>query len=316
MPTVEEALIILKHDFGIAKPQIEWIQNEPYIQVWKIHVNDKNYALKCTPKTNTFLLSILLQHELYKQRVNVPQVIQTREQTPYAENKYRYFFLSKFIEQTDAPSLKDQVMAVGEFHQKAFLPASLSSYRANFTKITNKKDWLQEYLKKINQIKDWIKQFSLSEDFDACFNMAENCIRLMKISSLEEHIKMVNENGLLCHGDFCSDNMVNSKKRYIIDLDDTRIDSPIKDLRTIPVSNALMRSLYDNYFTEYPFGKTFEELYYIDALFPHRTYFRLKRFIREQILHANLPFIRELILREIEKEKMIMKLLNNPKWKG
>jgi thiamine kinase-like enzyme len=163
----------------------------------------------------------------------------------------------------------------------------------------------------MNQLKEWNKEHTHLNEIEICISMAERCIMLSKKSSLlQEHIKVVDENGILVHGDLHKNNFIKTEsgKCFLIDFTLSRIDSPIKDIRFC-FPEILSHSLYDKYFSGYPLGKQFEKLYYIDALFPHRIYARFSYFIRKNPLMPNLAYLKKIIDQEAEKEKMINKLL-------
>ncbi|GGF98729.1 phosphotransferase [Paenibacillus abyssi] len=310
MSSEEKAMAVLKLYFGNKQPRIRWLQNEPDKSVWKVTVDHNKYVLKCSKKHRKApIFSILLQHELSQKGLPTPAVIPTINKEVFVEDQSYHYFLTEYVKGSTA-SIKERTKIIGDFHREAVLPRSLSMYRSKLVQVEHKSDWIAEYEYKLRCLKMWMGKYALPRDMRHCINMAEKCISISKRATLlDEHIDEVNRKNLLTHGDFYSSNVLKSKKGklWIIDFERSGIDSPVKDLRFI-MPDIILSSYYETYFSRYPQGKRYEQIYYMDALFPHRLFTKLYILIRKKKARRNLDQIKDIIGLELEKERMIGEL--------
>ncbi|WFB60119.1 phosphotransferase [Paenibacillus sp. BR1-192] len=269
MPTLQEAALVLNQYYDIKKPKIEWIQNEPDKAVWKVIDNKESYILKSDYRSSkSFTPSITLQYALSQQGLKVPEVIATNQRKLCTKQGEHRYYLSKYISGGPA-SIIDRVKVIGDFHQHATWPSSLTSNQKPSALKNGINRWISEYQLKLKDLMKWKNQYALPY-IQPCIQLAEKCIRISsrRAPLLADHLTSVNNKRWLVHGDLTHLNVIKtpSGDLWIIDLEHSRIDSPIKDIRYL-LPRVVLSSYYKEYFARFPEGTSFKELYYIDAIF-------------------------------------------------
>lgn len=315
MPTIQEAALVLIQHYDIKKPKIEWIQDEPDKAVWKVIDNKETYILKSDYRSSkTFTPSITLQYELSQQGLKVPEVIATNQRKLCTKHGKHRYYLSRYISGGSA-SIIDRVKVIGDFHQNATWPSSLSSNQKPSALKNGINRWISEYQLKLKDLMKWKDQYSLPY-IQPCLQLAEKCIRVSsrRAPLLADHLTSVNNRRWLVHGDLTHLNVIKtpSGDLWIIDLEHSRIDSPIKDIRYL-LPRVVLSSHYKEYFTRFPEGKSYKELYYIDAIFPHSLHFYLGGSIRQMKLPLKSTKVQEIVSDELAKDDMISKELGGIK---
>ncbi|SEL67323.1 Phosphotransferase enzyme family protein [Paenibacillus sp. cl141a] len=315
MPTIQEAALVLNQYYGIKKPKIEWIQNEPDKAVWKVIDNKETYILKSDYRSSkSFTPSITLQYALSQQGLKVPEVIATKQRKLCTKQGEHRYYLSKYISGGPA-SIIDRVRIIGDYHQHATWPSSLTSNQQPSALKNGINRWISEYQLKLKELMKWKDQYSLPY-IQPCIQLAEKCIRVSsrRAPLLADHLTSVNNRRWLVHGDLTHLNVIKtpSGDLWIIDLEHSRIDSPIKDIRYL-LPRVVLSSYYKEYFTRFPEGTSFKELYYIDAIFPHSLHFYLGGSIRQMKLPLKSSQVQEIVSDELAKDDMISKELGGIK---
>ncbi|EGG36454.1 hypothetical protein [Paenibacillus sp. HGF5] len=145
MPTLQEAALVLNQYYDIKKPKIEWIQNEPDKAVWKVIDNKETYILKSDYRSSkSFTPSITLQYALSQQGLKVPEVIATNQRKLCTKQGEHRYYLSKYISGGPA-SIIDRVKVIGDFHQHATWPSSLTSNQKPSALKNGINRWISEY---------------------------------------------------------------------------------------------------------------------------------------------------------------------------
>lgn len=315
MPTIQEAALVLNQYYGIKKPKIEWIQNEPDKAVWKVIDNKETYILKSDYRSSkSFTPSITLQYALSQQGLKVPEVIATKQRKLCTKQGEHRYYLSKYISGGPA-SIIDRVRIIGDYHQHATWPSSLTSNQQPSALKNGINRWISEYQLKLKELMKWKDQYSLPY-IQPCIQLAEKCIRVSsrRAPLLADHLTSINNKRWLVHGDLTHLNVIKtpSGDLWIIDLEHSRIDSPIKDIRYL-LPRVVLSSYYKEYFTRFPEGTSFKELYYIDAIFPHSLHFYLGGSIRQMKLPLKSSQVQEIVSDELAKDDMISKELGGIK---
>lgn len=177
MPTIQEAALVLIQHYDIKKPKIEWIQDEPDKAVWKVIDNKETYILKSDYRSSkTFTPSITLQYELSQQGLKVPEVIATNQRKLCTKHGKHRYYLSRYISGGSA-SIIDRVKVIGDFHQNATWPSSLSSNQKPSALKNGINRWISEYQLKLKDLMKWKDQYSLPY-IQPCLQLAEKCIRV------------------------------------------------------------------------------------------------------------------------------------------
>jgi len=315
MPTIQEAAMVLNQHYDIKKPKIEWIQDEPDKAVWKVSNNKETYILKSDYRSSkTFTPSITLQYALSQQGFKVPEVIATNQRKLCTKQGEHRYYLSRYISGGPA-SIIDRVRIIGDYHQHARLPSSLTpKHNPDDLKVGINR-WISEYQLKLKDLMKWKDQYSLPY-IQPCIQLAEKCIRISSQNAplLADHLTSVNNRRWLVHGDLTRLNVIKtpSGDLWIIDLEHSRIDSPIKDIRYL-LPRVVLSSHYKEYFARFPEGKSYKELYYIDAIFPHSLHFYLGGSIRQMKLPLKSTKVQEIVSDELAKDDMISKELGGIK---
>lgn len=316
MPTIQDAAMVLNQYYDLRKPKIEWIQNAPSKSVWKVIDNKESYVLKTDYRSNkAFAPSISLQNALFKQGLKIPEVIPTNQRKLCTrQGKHRYY-LSRYISGSNV-SISDRARAIGDFHQQARWPKSLPSNQSPADWTTGINTWISDYELKLKDLVKWGDQHSIRKHIQPCIQLAEKCLSVSsrKTSPLADHLKTVYKRRWLAHGDLNHENAIKTAtgEIWIIDLELTRVDSPIKDIRFL-LPKMMLTSQYKEYFARFVDGKPFEELYYIDAIFPHGLHFYIGGMIRKKKLPLNVSLIKDFVLEELKKDEMISRQLGSVK---
>ncbi|GIO98816.1 spore coat protein I [Paenibacillus lautus] len=315
MPTIQDATMVLNQYYDIKKPKIEWIQDEPDKAVWKVIDNKETYILKSDYRSSkTFTPSVTIQNALSQQGLKVPEVIATNQRKLCTKQGKHRYYLSRYISGGSA-SIMDRVKVIGDFHQHARLPSSLTSNQNPDDLKVGIKRWISEYQFKLKELMKWKDQYSL-QHIQPCIQLAEKCIRVSsrRVPVLADHLKSVNNRRWLVHGDLTHLNAIKTASGdiWIIDLEHSRIDSPIKDIRYL-LPRMVLSSHYKEYFARFPEGKSFEELYYIDAIFPYSLYYYLGGSIRQNKLPLKKSRVQEIVLDELKKDDILSRQLGGVK---
>ncbi|KKO54271.1 phosphotransferase [Paenibacillus sp. DMB20] len=314
MRLLNQALSVLSQHYELHRPNIEWIQNEPDKTVWKVIDKYGTYILKSDLKTNPSLIpSIYLQYDLSLQGLNVPEIISTNRRKLCVKLNNRVYFLCRYIHGQTATVL-ERTKAIGDFHQQARPPHSWPAYRKNLTSpVARAKEWVADYEIKLNQLKQWEQDYALPQ-IRPCIQLAKKSLKVStkRIGALEDHFRKVNEKKWLVHGDLTHRNAINTKSGdvWLIDLEHSKVDSPVKDIRSL-LPKILLSSMYEIYFSRFSDGRSFEELYYMDAMFPHGLHSYIGGVIRQHRLPMKPSSIQEIVLDELHKDEIISKL-----WSG
>ncbi|UNK19756.1 hypothetical protein MNQ98_06915 [Paenibacillus sp. N3/727] len=264
-------------------------------------------------KNSSLIPSIYLQYELSLQGLNVPEVIPTNRRKLCVKLNNRIYFLSRYIHGEPA-TISERTKAIGDFHQRASLPHSWQAYqKKTASPMTSAKEWIEDYEMKINQLKKWEKDYAI-QHIQPCIQLAEKCLNVSseKTADLANHITKVNESKWLVHGDLTHRNAIKTKSGdiWLIDLEHSKVDSPVKDIRFL-LPKIMLSSHYGAYFSRFLVGRSFEELYYMDSIFPHSLHSYIGGVIRQKRLPLKRSSIQELVLKELHKDEMISKL-----WSG
>ncbi|MEC0203592.1 phosphotransferase [Paenibacillus lautus] len=316
MPTIQEATMVLNQYYDIKKPKIEWIQNAPSKSVWKVIDNKESYILKSDYRSNkAFTPSISLQNVLFQQGLKIPEVIATNQRKLCTKQGKHRYYLSRYISGSTV-SISDRVKVIGDFHQQARWPSSLPSNQSPEDWRVGVNTWISDYELKLKDLMKWSDQYSLRKHIQPCIQLAEKCLRVSsrRMSALADHLKTVNNRRWLVHGDLSHENAIKAATGdvWIIDLELTRVDSPIKDIRFL-LPKMVLFSHYKEYFARFVDGKSFEELYYIDAIFPHGLHFYIGGMIRKKKLPLSFSQIQKFVIEELNKDDMITRQLGRVK---
>ncbi|MGG3283052.1 phosphotransferase [Paenibacillus solani] len=315
MPTIQDAMLVLNQYYDIKKPKIEWIQNEPDKAVWKVINNNETYILKSDYRSSkTFTPSITLQYALSQQGLKVPEVIATNQRKLCTKQGEHRYYLSRYI--SGGPvSIIDRVRVIGDFHQHARCPSSLTPKQNPDDLKVGINRWISEYQLKLKELMKWKDQYSLKH-IQPCIQLAEKCIRVSsrRAPLLADHLKAVSKRRWVVHGDLTHLNAIKTTSGdiWIIDLEHSRIDSPIKDIRYL-LPRIVLSSYNKEYFARFPEGKSFEELYYIDAIFPYSLYYYLGGSIRQMKLPLKSSRVQEIVLDELKKDDIVSRHLGGVK---
>ncbi|MGG3310329.1 phosphotransferase [Paenibacillus lautus] len=315
MPTIQDAMSVLNQYYDIKKPKIEWIQNEPDKAVWKVINNNETYILKSDYRSSkTFTPSITLQNALSQQGLKVPEVIATNQRKLCTKQGEHRYYLSRYISGGPA-SIIDRVRVIGDFHHTTRCPSSLTPKQNPDDLKVGINRWISEYQLKLKELLKWKDQYSLKH-IQPCLQLAEKCIRVSsrRAPLLADHLKSVSKRRWVVHGDLTHLNAIKTTSGdiWIIDLEHSRIDSPIKDIRYL-LPRIVLSSYYNEYFAKFPEGKSFEELYYIDAIFPYSLYYYLGGSIRQRKLPLKSSRVEEIVLDELKKDDIVSRHLGGVK---
>lgn len=291
------AEILLKH-WPIHVEKIELIQGGQMALVWKLTTAKGPLCLKRIHRPEKkSLFSINAQDYLAKKGAHVPGILPNKDgflytkQGPFLYVVYDWVIGTVFDDQL-ADDLTWMMKGLADYHKNSigYQPPEGTTL---FSKLGK---WPRHYRKRCQQMTAWklIAKEEAGEAFadlylnkiDDFIAFGEQLIEELNHSYYPEWVKKCEKSPSLCHQDYGTGNTLLSgtgkdEDIWLIDLDTTTFDLPIRDLRKIiiPLMNDrgqwdsdyfnLMLRAYESY---HPLTKAEEKVLFIDMLFPYELY--------------------------------------------
>lgn len=205
--------------------------------VFKVSFNNKDYCLKKVYYDEENLLFVYSAMEwLYRNGVNVPKLLPTKD-----NNRFFYFKNMLFILTPWVSGEKCNFDSINDIRLSAKTLAKLHKATKNFTSIPGSKErfGLEDYHLSISKhFNDILLNANLANNYNDKFskifldNLSNN-LELAKLSlEISSSIKIQNLNTSLCHGDYVNKNILISSNEdiCIIDFDKCKYDYCAHDI--------------------------------------------------------------------------------------
>jgi CotS family spore coat protein len=226
------------------------ILNESYKEkkgVWRINTSNGNKIPKKMSNSEATLKFIIAGiNHLIRNGIKIPQIIKTKSNMSYVKNNEICFILSDEIEgiKPTYDSLQELEMIakeLGKFHKAS----SGFIYPYDAKPKNHLGTWIEEYtnyLENMNKFYIQERQRKIHNDignliikeFPYFHERGRKAVEGLKGSEYREWVVKINNNGCLCHQDFSSANLLNTRDGiYILDTDSLAIDLPARDIRKL-----------------------------------------------------------------------------------
>lgn len=273
---------------------IEVIQGAQMALVWKITTPD---GLVCLKRINRpekkALFSIYAQNALAEKGARVPSILITKDRQLYAKHGPFLFVVYDWIE--------GRPFDLNVPEDVAWMMKGLAEYHLNsigfrppegVPETSKLGQWPKHYTKRCMQMESWkliAKQhpddpFSKKylETIDEFIVSGWNTLNDLENSYYEEWVEESKREPLLCHQDYGTGNTILvDDEVWVIDLDTTAYDLPIRDLRKIIIpqmsdrlnwQEEMFELMLSSYEKVNPLTNPQKRVMYIDILFPYELY--------------------------------------------
>lgn len=323
-PEMREKLSILGREimkqWDLVVDSIEVVQGGQMALVWKVMTPDGPVCLKRINRPEKkALFSVHAQNYLAEKGARVPSILITKEQKLYANHGPFLFVVYDWIEgrQFDLTVPEDVewlMKGLAEYHRNStgyHPPEGVPS-------ASKLGQWPKHYTKRCSQMEAWkiiaetqpVDPFSriYLEIADEFIEFGKDVLNQLRNSHYNEWVQQCKQLPTLCHQDYGTGNTILvDNEVWVIDLDTTAYDLPIRDLRKIIIpliSDAgtwqselfdLMLSAYER---ENPLTPEQKKVMYIDMMFPYEFYdiardkYSLKNEVSAQALEETAAFER------------------------
>lgn len=297
-PEMTEKLIklasTLLHNWKINVQSIELIQGGQMALVWKILTDKGPLCLKRIHRPEKkALFSINAQDYLAKKGSRVPGIILNKEGQLYTKHGPFLFVVYDWIvgrpfDLTVPEDLEWIMKGLAQYHLDSV------GYRPPegipvFSKLG---EWPKHYIKRCQQMESWkrlaagspddpFSQLYLSE-IDQQIQNGRDILKKLQDSYYPEWVAECKLKPNLCHQDYGTGNtLLADNQIWIIDLDTTTFDLPIRDLRKVIIplmgdqgewNQELFNHMLASYEKVAPLTDEQKKVMFIDMLFPYELY--------------------------------------------
>jgi len=295
-PVTNERLVhmarLLLKQWDVEAKAIEVIQSGQMALVWKVYTDDGPKCLKRIhrPKKKA-LFSIYAQDTLAKKGLYVPRIIETRNHRLFKQYGPFLFVLYDWIEGTPFDlnvhdDLIAMIEALAHFHEQSVGYEPPPGVPV-FSKLGK---WPKHYMKRCRQLEAWKQLAKLDRDdpfsrlylaeIDRFIEKGEEVLQQLLESYYETWVEQMKKRPSLCHQDYGTGNSLRGEDRnvWIIDLDTTAFDLPIRDVRkmmapflfeTDEKGKTKADIVLEAYEDVRPLTKKEKKVLFIDLLFPY-----------------------------------------------
>ncbi|MDP4550815.1 CotS family spore coat protein [Alkalihalobacillus macyae] len=273
---------------------VEVIQGGQMALVWKFMTDEGPKCLKRIHRPEKkAVFSIHAQDYLAKKGMRVPGIIPNKDGNLYTKHGPFLFVVYEWIEGrpfelTVPEDLQWMMRGLADYHTESigYAPPPAAPV---FSKLGK---WPKHYIKRCQQMETWklIAERSPDDPFcqlylneiDPYIASGRETLKKLQDSYYPEWVRHCKNQPNLCHQDYGTGNTLLSEEQiWIIDLDTTTFDLPIRDLRKVIIplmgdTGTWDQALFDLMLAAYeenaPLTPEQKNVMYIDMLFPYELY--------------------------------------------
>jgi spore coat protein I len=284
----------LMESWPLSVESIEMVQGGQMALVWKIMTDQ---GPKCLKRMNRpekkSLFSIFAQDYMAKKGAKVPGIVPTKHDSLYVKHGPFLFLVYDWIEgrQFDIAIPEDMewiMKGLAAYHldSKGYTPPSGIPI---FTKLGR---WPNHYVKRCQQMQSWKllaqreqeNPFSklYLEEIDYFIQFGRETLTRLQQSHYPEWVANCKITPNLCHQDYGTGNtLLSNNEVWVIDLDTTTFDLPIRDLRKMIVptmgdtgvwNDVVIEHMLKGYESVNPLTNEQKKVMLIDMLFPYELH--------------------------------------------
>ncbi|MCL1631316.1 CotS family spore coat protein [Sporolactobacillus sp. CPB3-1] len=273
---------------------IELIQGGQMALVWKIDTDKGPLCLKRIHRPEKkALFSIHAQDYLAKKGARVPGIVPNKQGGLYTKQGPFLFVVYDWItgRPFDLTVPEDQkwiMKGLAQYH----LDSAGYAPEEGIPVFSKLGEWPKHYIKRCQQMESWkliaaetpedpFSQLYLSE-IDQYIRHGRSVLKELQDSYYPEWVATCKQKPNLCHQDYGTGNtLLSNEQIWIIDLDTTTYDLPVRDLRKtiIPLiddQGSWNQELFDHMLASYeevaPLNAQQKKVMFIDMLFPYGLY--------------------------------------------
>lgn len=297
-PEMQEKLIklaqLLLPNWELNVQSVEVIQGGQMALVWKFMTDEGPKCLKRIHRPEKkAVFSIHAQDYLAKKGMRVPGIIPNKDGNLYTKHGPFLFVVYEWIEGrpfelTVPEDLQWMMKGLADYHTESigYVPPPAAPV---FSKLGK---WPKHYIKRCQQMETWklIAERSPDDPFcqlylneiDPYIASGRETLKKLQESHYPEWVRHCLKQPNLCHQDYGTGNTLLSEDQiWIIDLDTTTFDLPIRDLRKVIIplmgdTGTWDQALFDLMLAAYeenaPLTPEQKNVMYIDMLFPYELY--------------------------------------------
>lgn len=276
--TEEDVLRVLEERYSFCTPQVSIIVLNSKRGVWKVRLEDREYAMKHFRFETGF--SIWLNELLAKKGLS-PNVLKTTEGELFAIDKGICFYLTNWVAGTITHDSREYIRAVADFHKKAQIAGHhLGSIEPMYGPRT-KKEWLRIYRKKLMKLEAWSEEAEgkpLKKALALILSDGERMVDKLDSMELKPYMEKALGHKTVAHWDLHRGNILFTQSRpTVLDLDSAAISFQVCDLHQVlsdlmekmaVMPENLDRTLKE-YFAVYPDSEKYQHIYFVVCQFPH-----------------------------------------------
>jgi spore coat protein I len=336
-PEMREKLTLLAGDiiksWNVHVESIEVVQGGQMALVWKVMTSEGPKCLKRIHRPEKkALFSIHAQHYLAEKAYRVPAIIKTNNGELFAKHGPFLFVVYDWIEgrqfNMNVPEDLAWIMkGLAEYHQHSagYTPPE------GIPPFSKLGQWPKHYIKRCLQMESWklIAEQEPNDPFskryletiDEFIESGRTILQELNSSYYPEWVTNSKKNPTLCHQDYGTGNtLLRDNEVWIIDLDTTAYDLPIRDLRKMIIpamedQGTWRQDVFDQMLGGYesvnPLTNEQKKVMFIDMKFHYELYdvcrdkYSLKNNVAPEELAKAIEFER---LKSQEMNKMIENL--------
>lgn len=318
---IKLGLFILEN-WDIQVKSIQVIQGNQMALVWKVETDRGFLCLKRLHRPEKkALFSIHAQDYLAKKQCRVPSIHKNKSGSLYTTFQSFLYVVYDWIlgESFDFEVKKDLEMVMrglANYHRESigYVPPPNANIFSKLGKLPI------HYVKRCQQLESWklvatslpndsFSQIYLQE-IDFFIEEGKKVQTALEKSSYYSWVEKVNKSPNLCHQDYGTGNTLRGLdgEIWIIDLDTTAFDLPIRDLRKIIIplldstttwNDSLFYTILNAYESIHPLTDEQKNIMFIDMLFPYELY----NVIRDKFI-KKVPLTEEKLLDAIQYEQL------------
>lgn len=310
LDSTDESLLIklglfLLQNWDIQISSIQLIQGNQMALVWKLETDRGNICLKRLHRPEKKAkFSIYAQNYLAKKGFKVPKIHKNKDGKLYTKFQAFLFVVYDWIDGTpfqfDVKEDLEMVMkGLACYHRESigYTPPADIDIFSKLGKLP------VHYIKRCQQLESWkLIANSQSEDLfaqmylkeiDSFIDDGKKVLSIIEDSNYQNWVDEVSKKPNLCHQDYGTGNTLRGSNGdiWIIDLDTTSFDLPIRDLRKmiIPMLDSTTNwneetfyTMLDAYESITPLTNEQKQIMFVDMLFPYELYDVVRdKFIRK-----------------------------------